>query len=100
MGAAIVLPVRVSPGARREGVGGVWTDEKGQARLVVRVAAPPEDGRANKAVCAAVAAAFGLPKSAVAVTAGEKSRLKTLSVDVADRAAFSARLDALMREKA
>jgi len=95
---AVVL-VRVSPGARRESVGGAWTDEHGQRRLIIRVAAPPEDGKANKAVCAALAKAFGLPKSAVAVTAGEKSRLKSLSVEAADIDAVMARLATLMKDE-
>lgn len=89
----------MSPGARRERVGGAWTDVSGQERLVVRVAVPPEGGKANRAVCAAIAAAFGLPKSAVAVTAGEKSRLKTLTVGAADAGAFGVRLESLMKEE-
>lgn len=98
MSGGLVVPIKVSPGARREGVGGVWTDARGRAHLVVRVAAAPEDGKANKAACAAVAAALGLPKSAVAVTAGAKSRLKTLSIAVADDDAFRTRLAALMKD--
>lgn len=94
-----LVAVRVSPGARRARVGGSWTDQHGTARLVVRVTAAPEDGQANKAVCAAVAAALCLPKSSIAITAGEKSRLKTLSIKTADAAALSARLQALMKEE-
>lgn len=90
------LAVRVLPGARKEGVGGSWTDGSGSRRLVVRVSAPPEDGQANAAVCAAVAEAFYLPKSAVFITAGPKSRLKMLAVHTGDVEAFSARLNALM----
>ena len=41
--------VKVVPGAKQEGVAGVLGD-----RLKVRVRAPPEDGRANAAVCALV----------------------------------------------
>lgn len=98
MNGSLTLHIRAAPGARREGVGGVWTDEGGRERLVVRVAAPPEGGKANKAVCAAVAAALGLPKSAIAVTAGEKSRLKTLLIKTADIDSLKARLDTLMKE--
>lgn len=93
----LALKVRVQPGAKRDAVGGAWKDETGAVRLAVRVSAPPEDGRANAAVCAAVAAAFGLPKSVIAVTAGAKSRLKTLSVETDDAAAFEARLSALTK---
>ncbi len=96
---AFVVKVRVAPGARRNSVGGAWLDETGTRRLVVRVTAPPEDGKANAAVCVAIAAAFGLPKGAVAVTAGAKSRLKTLSLESSDAAALRAQLSALMEER-
>lgn len=93
----VTLKIRVSPGAKREAVGGFWLDQNGCARLVVRVAAPAADGRANAAVCAAIAAAFGLPKSSVVITAGSKSRLKTVAVETGDGAAFAERVDALMK---
>lgn len=41
---------------------------------------PPEDGRANRAVCAVLAEALRVPLSAVAVTLGQTSRDKTLHV--------------------
>jgi uncharacterized protein YggU (UPF0235/DUF167 family) len=74
------LFVRASPGAARESVGGRWTGPDGEARLVVRVVAPADRGRANRAVCALIARALGLPKSAVSIRAGAKDRLKTLAV--------------------
>jgi uncharacterized protein len=94
---AVFLDVRVVAGARQDDVGGHWADASGAVRLIVRVRAPPEDGRANAAVCAVVAEAFDLPKSAIAITAGAKSRLKTLTVETSDSAAFAARLNALTK---
>ncbi len=96
MNGGLVFHVRVSPGARRAGVGGMWIDADGGQRLIVRVSAPPENGKANNAACEAVAEAFGLPRSAVAVTAGAKSRQKTLSIDATFDDAMRARLAALM----
>lgn len=90
------LSVRVTPGAARAAVGGAWTGPDGAPRLVVRVAAPPDKGRANRAVIEALAAAFGVPKSALAIAAGEKDRLKTISIDGED-SAITARLQSLMK---
>jgi uncharacterized protein (TIGR00251 family) len=69
------LTLRVAPGARRTEVvgrhGGGWK---------VRVAAPPEDGRANAAVCALIAEVLALPRRDVAVVSGHGSRDKVLDV--------------------
>ncbi|MEZ5895307.1 MAG: DUF167 domain-containing protein [Parvularculaceae bacterium] len=88
------IRIRVNPGASRTVVGGLWQGPDGERRLVVRVSAPPDKGKANKAVTAAVAKAFGLPKSAVSITAGDKDRLKTLRLE-ADAANVTARLEHL-----
>lgn len=48
---------------------------------MVHVAAAPDEGKANAAVCRVVADAFGLPKSAVRVVRGHASRTKTLEID-------------------
>jgi uncharacterized protein YggU (UPF0235/DUF167 family) len=65
----------VQPRARRDEVAG----ERAGA-VVVRVAAPPVDGRANAAVCALIAARAGVPRSAVSVLRGAGSRDKVLEV--------------------
>lgn len=51
-------------------------------RFRVSVNAPPIEGRANAAVCEALAEFFGVPKSRVAVVRGLKSKTKT--VEIAD----------------
>lgn len=81
MSAPFLLRVRATPGAARPKVGGVWEGPGGDSRLVVRVSAPPEKGKANWAVAEAISKAFGLPKSAVSITAGETDRLKTFALD-------------------
>lgn len=70
------IAVHVVPKAARDEIAG-WR----QGELRVRVSAPPEDGKANKAVCALVAGALGVPKSAVSVVGGRTSRHKQLEVD-------------------
>lgn len=69
------LDVKVVPGARRDQIAGPLGD-----RLKVRVSAPPEDGRANKAVCGLIAGVLGLRASEVTVIAGPASPEKTLRI--------------------
>src|SRR5438034_7919160 len=66
-----LLPVRAQPGARRTGVLG----EQAGA-LKVAVTAPPEDGRANKALVEALREALGLKRSQVELLSGTTSRDK------------------------
>jgi uncharacterized protein len=70
------LRVRVVPRAKRDDLAG----ERGGA-LVVRVTAPPVEGRANAAVCALVAKRAGVPKSRVTVVRGGGSRDKVPEID-------------------
>jgi hypothetical protein len=47
----------------------------------VQVTAAPEKGKANAAVVEVLAEALDLPKSALRITSGETSPLKTVEVD-------------------
>ncbi|MGK7864565.1 DUF167 domain-containing protein [Falsiroseomonas sp. E2-1-a4] len=71
------LAVKVQPRAKRPALGGLSPDG---AALRIAVSEVPEDGRANRAVCAAVAGALGLANSAVEVLHGAGARQKTLRV--------------------
>lgn len=86
------LVVKVSPKASKNEILG-WTDSSPR-ELSVRVCAPPEAGKANKAVCALVAASMGIAKSKVAVKRGQTSRHKQLEADIPHEAfeAWSASL--------
>ena len=75
----VVLRVHVQPGAGRTAVQGVH----GNA-LKVRVAAPPEKGRANEACAALVAELADVKPAAVSLTGGETSRAKRFTVTGAD----------------
>ena len=64
-------------------LGGLKIEVSGAAGDVVkaRVAAPPEDGRANAELCRALACEWDVPKSAVRVAIGASSRHKIVRVD-------------------
>jgi uncharacterized protein len=84
-----VVAVRVKPRGGRDAVEGVV-----EGRLVVRVSAPPVEGRANAAVERLVADALGVPKSRAAVVAGAKAREKLVRVEGLSAAEARARLGA------
>ncbi len=90
----MAVRVKVQPRARRDALLGLAEAADGGMRLRLAVAAPPEDGRANRAACALLAEALGLAASAVRVAAGAASREKTL-LAAGDPGALAARLAAL-----
>ena len=81
--AALTIDVLVVPRASRTAVGPLVGD-----RLRVAVAAPPVDGAANAAVIQALADAFGVKRSAVAIVRGERGRRKTVRIEGATAATF------------
>jgi uncharacterized protein len=70
------LAVRVQARARRNEIAG----ERGGS-LLVRVTAPPVEGKANAAVCKLLADRLGLPPGRVAVVRGASSRDKLVEID-------------------
>ncbi len=69
------LEVWVQPGASRTETVGLY-----QERLKVKVSAPANDNKANKALCVFVAETLGLRKNQVAVETGRTSRRKSLLI--------------------
>lgn len=57
-----------------------FAGEMGDGTLKVRVAAPPEKGRANAELCIFLAREIGVPASAVEVISGQTSPLKLVRV--------------------
>ena len=70
------VAVRVRPGASRVAVGGRY----GADQLVVAVAERAVDGAANRAVIAALAAAFAVRPADVEIVGGRTARSKTVTV--------------------
>jgi len=81
------LRVRLQPRARKDEIVG----ERAGA-LVVRVTAPPVDGKANAALCRLVAKAAGIAPGRVSVVRGQQSRDKVVRVDGVDGPSLRARL--------
>lgn len=71
----VLIAVRVVPRAARSGVAGVR-----DGALLVRLNAAPVEGAANAELIEVIAEAIGVPKRAVSIAAGEKSRRKTVHV--------------------
>jgi uncharacterized protein len=86
------VAVRVEPAAARMAVGGRHGDA-----LVVAVTAKPVDGKATEAVLRAVAEAFGVRRSHVALVLGPASRDKVISI-AGPADALASRLDELLRQ--
>jgi hypothetical protein len=75
----VIVRVRLTPKSSIEGVDGVAPSAEGMA-LAARVRAVPAEGEANAAVEKLVARWLDVPKSTVRVTAGAKSRIKSLTI--------------------
>lgn len=73
------LKVRVTPGASCDAIEGLAQTAEGPA-LKVRLRAIAEHGRANAALTTLVATWLLLPKTAVKLDKGGKSRLKSLQL--------------------
>ena len=91
------ISVRLTPGASRDAIGGFRAGAgDGRTRgdvLVVRVTAPPVDGRANDALLRLLACVLDLLPSALRLVAGESARSKVVEVDGLDARQVRQRLE-------
>ena len=85
---SVVIRLHVQPGAGRTAVVGRHGDA-----LKVRVAAPPERGRANDACAELLARVLGVAEADVRLSSGQSSRSKRFTVSGADPAEVAKRLD-------
>jgi uncharacterized protein len=82
------LAIKAIPNAPRNAVAG-WLGDA----LKVRVHAPALEGRANDELCEFIADTLGLPRRAVTVAQGEKSRQKVLHISGLTLAEVRTRID-------
>jgi uncharacterized protein (TIGR00251 family) len=76
------LDIRVIPRAGRTGVAGMR-----DGAVVVRLAAAPADGAANDALIDVLADTLHVPKRAITIVSGERSRSKRVRIEGLDAAA-------------
>jgi uncharacterized protein len=69
------LSVRAAPGSKRSSVEGPYGDS-----LRIRLAAPPREGKANRALVDLLATLLGLPRRRVELVSGSSSRDKGVRV--------------------
>ena len=86
--------LRVKPRSRRERLGRNTAGE-----LVLEILAPPVEGKANEAVVEFLAEALCLPRSAVEIVAGGKSRWKLVQITGSPAEKTIAKLDALAQRR-
>ena len=80
LGDDLFLNVKVIPGASKSSLGDVQ-----DGKLRVRIAAAPEDGKANEELRSFLAKTLRLPKKNITVASGEKSRIKILRLPASAR---------------
>jgi uncharacterized protein (TIGR00251 family) len=77
----IFLDIKAAPGSSKSALAGIQA-----GRLKVKIASAPEDGKANAELIAFFARALGCAKKEIILSAGERSRLKTLVLPPAMKA--------------
>ncbi len=90
--AGVLIFIKVVPGSSRDRVMGLLGD-----RLKVAVAAAPEGGKANDAVCKLLAGVLGISPRQVRVIAGHTSPIKTIEVQGAQLESVREQLSAYLQ---
>jgi uncharacterized protein (TIGR00251 family) len=83
----VLIDVRVIPRAGTSGIAGVRDNA-----VVVRLNAPPVDGAANAELIEILADVLDVPKRAVAIVSGDRSRHKRVRIDGVTLAHATSRL--------
>lgn len=71
----IILTLHIQPGAKRSEITGLHGDA-----LKIKLAAPPVEGRANKALLKFIAGLLDVPLRNVELRQGEQSRRKVVAI--------------------
>jgi len=74
-GNSLYIDIKVIPGASKNEITGVRGN-----RLCVKIASPPQDGKANEGLRVFFAKTFDCAKRDVVLVKGEKTRLKTIAL--------------------
>jgi len=71
----VLIRIKAVPGASRDSIAGLLGD-----RLKVRTSAPPEGGKANKAICKLLAKELGIKPRQIEMHAGLSNPEKTIRI--------------------
>lgn len=72
------MAIRLTPRSAKEGLGGIWRDDKDASWLQAQVRAIPEKGQANRALIRIIAKRLSVPAKDIEIESGDTSRLKRL----------------------
>jgi uncharacterized protein len=81
------LALRVAPNARQSAFAGWTADEKGRPVLLVKLAAPPVDGKANEELVRFLSKELDVPKGSITLLrgAGGRQKMVELPAEATDR---------------
>ncbi|MBP7051916.1 MAG: YggU family protein [Phycisphaerae bacterium] len=83
----VLFTAKIVPGSSRTTVAGVLAD-----MVKIRVAAPPEKGKANECLIAFLAQQLGVKKNAVTILAGQTNPVKQVHIAGVSRATLLEKL--------
>jgi len=92
----VKLRLKVVPGSSREGM--EWLDNDCSI-LKVKVTAPPEKGKANKAVAKYLGKVLGIPAKDITITSGTSSQQKIIELANISEQAFTDRIQSLLDDR-
>ncbi|MDF1753407.1 MAG: DUF167 domain-containing protein [Verrucomicrobiales bacterium] len=90
------LKIRVIPNAKQSCLVDWFAGQDGEL-LRIRLAAPPVDGKANKALIVFLSKTLGVGKSDVKLVRGEKNRQKTIEIASLSSDQLREKIDALLK---
>ncbi|MER2520003.1 MAG: DUF167 domain-containing protein [Bdellovibrionales bacterium] len=76
----VVLLVRAKPGISKSRKPKIVEIGDGQSAVEIAINAPAQDGKANKALLAALAEQLDIPQNALSIVSGETNRLKRILI--------------------
>ena len=92
LGDFLFLNIKAHPGASKSSLGGVSKE-----MLKVRIAAAPEDGKANEELRSFLARLLELPKKDIVLVSGEKSRFKILRLPASAKEKLEGLIEPLVK---
>ena len=86
------LQIKVIPSSSKDCIAG-WLDDS----LKIKVRAPPDKGKANKAVIKVLEKNLGLPRGSISISSGTTSSRKVIEIDCEDDNIIHQKLAAILK---